>query len=378
MSIRFHINPETGTVSRCTAQKKCRFGGESGQDNHYNSTAEARKGYEQMMKKDTVPNSSSQSKTADTPLDNSDIPPLESLKPHNIHALISIASAHNARTLRKYRTLLQYCDLEAAKRMKANGDRSNEVAAAIDLAKIRAVVENREMHIARTAEKLKNKNLPPATKRRYQEEHTRLRGMLTSEKAKLKKNEQNVAQLVASLDKNITEHGLAVSRLQSYQVAAVNGAIPPARLARPLEQLPADSKKHLEGDYIRRSEEMLNALNSQKDEGIRHAAKLSGNEYHAANAEAYISHSKKIDRLESRMLAIRDALDAERKKGGANSAESQQLANEHTALLSSRDHAIGVKKVYAKRLEMFRSEIRDDLAYYKRANEEIHESVEAV
>lgn len=48
MSSKFHVN-EKGVVSRCDAKIKCRLGGESGLENHYDSIQEARAGYEKSM-----------------------------------------------------------------------------------------------------------------------------------------------------------------------------------------------------------------------------------------------------------------------------------------------------------------------------------------
>lgn len=45
----YHINPETGVVSRCRATVKCPFGGETGSENHFKTPAEARKGYEVIV-----------------------------------------------------------------------------------------------------------------------------------------------------------------------------------------------------------------------------------------------------------------------------------------------------------------------------------------
>lgn len=50
MAGKFHVNPETGNVSPCTATQSCPFGGQSGNDNHFLSPGEARAAYESMMK----------------------------------------------------------------------------------------------------------------------------------------------------------------------------------------------------------------------------------------------------------------------------------------------------------------------------------------
>lgn len=46
---KFHINPNTGGISRCRAEVKCPFGGESGMENHYDSVREAKVGVEKLM-----------------------------------------------------------------------------------------------------------------------------------------------------------------------------------------------------------------------------------------------------------------------------------------------------------------------------------------
>lgn len=368
MSIKFHINPESGTVSRCSAQTKCRFGGESGEENHYNSTADARKGFEQMMQKATVPVAASNSNS-------SEIPQLESLKPHNIQSLINIASAQNMRTLRSYRRLLEYCDLETAKNMKAAGNNHAAVALAISLAKNRAAVERREIAIEKSQDNFRS-STEPRVKQRCRQEIERLEKMLVADRARLTSDSQKVAQLAKALDKELDTHALAVSRLQSYQQEAQKGAIPPYPLARPLDQLPADSKKHMEGEYIRKSEEMLTALNSRDHHQIIKAAQMSGNDYHIENAERYRAHDLKIDRLESRMDKIRDDIHKSTKEGTVNSDATTALANEHASLLSSRNHEVRVKKGYARKLEMFRSEVKDNLAYYQRTADELNETIE--
>lgn len=50
---QYHINPQTGRPNKCYASKKpCPFGGG---DTHYESKAEARKGYEKKMRENTIP-----------------------------------------------------------------------------------------------------------------------------------------------------------------------------------------------------------------------------------------------------------------------------------------------------------------------------------
>lgn len=55
MSGKFHLNPETGEVGRCSAKTKCPFGGDSGSENHYNTSEAARADYEKRMNDNTVP-----------------------------------------------------------------------------------------------------------------------------------------------------------------------------------------------------------------------------------------------------------------------------------------------------------------------------------
>lgn len=48
--MKFHVNPGNGAISRCRAEQGgCPFGGDSGEENHYESIKEARAGYEEMM-----------------------------------------------------------------------------------------------------------------------------------------------------------------------------------------------------------------------------------------------------------------------------------------------------------------------------------------
>lgn len=48
---KFHVNPETGQVGKCTADKKpCKYGGDKGTDNHYITEKEAQLQSELIMK----------------------------------------------------------------------------------------------------------------------------------------------------------------------------------------------------------------------------------------------------------------------------------------------------------------------------------------
>lgn len=58
---RFHVNPATGGISRCRAETQpCPFGGESGTENHFDSIAAAKAGYEDSMKDSTFTSHSKQ------------------------------------------------------------------------------------------------------------------------------------------------------------------------------------------------------------------------------------------------------------------------------------------------------------------------------
>lgn len=72
---RFHINPATGGISKCRAESQpCPFGGESGSENHFNSIAEAKVGYEQVMKHVKIPTHSRQDQEPADYLDEPEIP----------------------------------------------------------------------------------------------------------------------------------------------------------------------------------------------------------------------------------------------------------------------------------------------------------------
>jgi Mor family transcriptional regulator len=47
--MKYHINPETGVVSPCKAKIRCRFGGESGHENHFESESDARVATEALL-----------------------------------------------------------------------------------------------------------------------------------------------------------------------------------------------------------------------------------------------------------------------------------------------------------------------------------------
>lgn len=69
MSARFHLNPETGEVGRCSAQTNCPFSGATGTENHYDTSSAARKDYESRMKDQLIPSVSENSSTSLAPRD---------------------------------------------------------------------------------------------------------------------------------------------------------------------------------------------------------------------------------------------------------------------------------------------------------------------
>lgn len=77
----FHINPANGVVSRCRAEQgNCPFGGHDGTENHYESIPEARRGFEAMMAKETLP-PTAQKKAEAAPTPTTEAAPVESSKP---------------------------------------------------------------------------------------------------------------------------------------------------------------------------------------------------------------------------------------------------------------------------------------------------------
>lgn len=56
MAGKYHLNPDTGNVSPCTATNNCPFGGVSGTENHFLSPGEARAAYESKMKSQELAN----------------------------------------------------------------------------------------------------------------------------------------------------------------------------------------------------------------------------------------------------------------------------------------------------------------------------------
>lgn len=50
--VKYHVNPETGKTGVCSASKrKCRYGGDSGSENHYNNETDAMRASEQIIAK---------------------------------------------------------------------------------------------------------------------------------------------------------------------------------------------------------------------------------------------------------------------------------------------------------------------------------------
>lgn len=72
---KFHVNPATGGISRCRAESQaCPFGGESGSENHFDSIAEAKAGYEHVMKAAVIRTHSRQMEEPPDYLDEPEIP----------------------------------------------------------------------------------------------------------------------------------------------------------------------------------------------------------------------------------------------------------------------------------------------------------------
>lgn len=371
MTMTFHLNPESGVVSRCTAKVKCRFGGESGKENHFASTAEARQGYENLRGKDTVPSSS---KTKNNSQSQNGIP-LEKLSAPQIESLIEESSASRGRYLRDYRRLLEYCNYEMAKDFRKTGVDPDTVKAAIRLASARAALEDHQLVASQYHQRARQADTPER-KRAYQNQLEIAKKKVADDRSALKDAIVIVDQLKKDYDKKLIEHHLAVSRLQSYQQEALEGATTPTALAKPLEQLPADSKQYLEGTHEDKAHKMLASLNTRKPDEILKAAKASGNPYHEQSAAGYRLHEKKIESTSGRMIALQKQLEKATVEGKLETPESQLIVKEHSNLLSSRDHDIRVKEGYARRLELFRSEVKDSIPYYKRATEEIRETID--
>lgn len=50
MAVKYHVNPDTGKAAVCRATKRaCKYGGESGMENHYATKEEAQTAYEKSM-----------------------------------------------------------------------------------------------------------------------------------------------------------------------------------------------------------------------------------------------------------------------------------------------------------------------------------------
>lgn len=66
MATKYHVNPNTGMVSPCNAKIKCRFGGASGDENHFSRKSEANKFSEKIMEQKFSPmkSTSRQKKTS--------------------------------------------------------------------------------------------------------------------------------------------------------------------------------------------------------------------------------------------------------------------------------------------------------------------------
>jgi hypothetical protein len=154
-----------------------------------------------------------------------------------------------------------------------------------------------------------------------------------------------------------------------------SGQVTQVPLSLPINQLPKTSKSALEGELKARSMKMLEDLNSRDHDRIVEAAKTSGNEYHIDSAVGYRKHSRKIEQL-TRELSIVEADYARGAAGHPMHTTVENLLKRSEGLQMTLDNEVRVRSDYARRLELFRSEVKDDMEYNTRLSDEVREIVE--
>jgi hypothetical protein len=370
MDTKFHINPGSGTVSRCRASNKCPFGGESGHENHFDTPGEARSGFEKLMKPQVLPKAASASNNAQQ----KSVPSLGALTYQDARALVLLASAEHGRKIRTYLRLLNYGNYEMAKSLRQSLKDKDTVELVVSYSRLSALVTDKKLAIAKMERWKRDATVPIKAQsygRRIAQEQERL--------AELEGSLATAAQKIESAKKfyseKLAQHKVSVDRLHSYQMEVASGQVTQVPLSLPMNQLPADSKGALEGELKARSMKMLEDLNSRDHDRIVEAAKTSGNEYHLGSAVGYRTHNKKIGQLEQEISSLEADYDKSL-DGHSIDTTVKGLSEKLEGKRLTLDNEIRVRNDYARRLELFRSEVKDDMEYNARLSDEVREIVE--
>jgi hypothetical protein len=370
MDTKFHINPGSGTVSRCRASTKCPFGGESGHENHFDTPGEARSGFEKLMKSEVFPKAASVSSRAQQ----QSVPSLGALTYQGARELVLLASADHGRKIRTYLRLLNYGNYEMAKGLRQSLKDKDTVELVVSYNRLSSLVTDKKLSIEKMERWKREATVPIKAQsygRRIVQEQTRL--------SELERSLETAAQRIESskmfYSEKLAQHKASVDRLHSYQMEVASGQVTQVPLSLPMNQLPKSSKGALEGELKARSMKMLEDLNSRDHDRIVEAAKTSGNEYHIDSAVGYRKHSKKVEQL-TRELSIVEADYAKGAAGHPMHTTVENLLKRSEGLQLTLDNEVRVRADYARRLELFRSEVKDDMEYNARLSDEVREIVE--
>lgn len=370
MDTKFHINPGSGTVSRCRASTKCPFGGESGHENHFDTPGEARSGFEKLMKSEVLPKAVNTSRSSQQ----TSVPSLGALTYSDARALVTAASADHGRTIRTYIRLLNYGNYEMAKGLRQSLKDKDTVELVVSYSRLSALVTDKKLVIAK-AERWQREATIPLKAQSYGRR-------IATEQVRLAELEESLAEASRKIESakkfysgQLDWHKSSVDRLHSYQMEVASGQVTQVPLSKPLSLLPKSSKSALAGELKERSLKMLEDLNSRNHDRFVEAAKNSGNEYHVDSAMGYRNHNKRIEQLNHQIAAT----DADYVRGSAGHpmhTTVKDLLEKSEGLKLTLNNEVRVRNDYARRLELFRSEVKDELEYNARLSDEVREIVE--
>jgi hypothetical protein len=244
----------------------------------------------------------------------------------------------------------------------------------VSYSRLSALVTDKKLLIAKT-ERWKRDARIPIKAQSYARQIAAQQEKLAELEDSLSKASQKITAAKALYNAKLQEHVAAVEKLHSYQLEVKNGASTRVPLSMPLDRLPKSSKGALDGELKERSLKMLEDLNSRDHDRILAAAKSSGNEYHVDSAIGYRAHNRKIVQLEQEVKSLEADYD---KISGGHSIDStvKALSEKLEGKRLTLDNEIRVRNDYARRLELFRSEVKDDLQYNARLSDEVREIVE--
>lgn len=367
---KFHLNPASGVVSRCTAQTKCRFGGESGEENHFASTAEARIGYENLMKNKTVPSTSvTKSHTSKTSAKKS-----HPMSPEQIETLISVASSENAAGIRSHLRILKHPDLKIAREMRSNYPGFAPVEAALNHAVLESEWRERHELIRSIQERMSNAPTDESRRMYHKQLEEESNRMADTDK-RLSESNKTRKQHISKLQEQLSKHETAVAKLKEFQKDSQAEGEYSAPLARGLEYLPKNYKQISEGHYVDLAKDILTDVQLDNRENLMSAAARFGNSYHVDNADAYFRHDTKAKALSSK-IANKEKVYQKLKNKVGDTPEVREMNKEISNLTSSMLKEERIREKYQARLRYFYAEVQDMVAVKTREREEWLECVE--